>query len=216
MEALPGEFVVADTVRAGPGALPRLLDSGYRGADYDFLSAVTQQTTSGETFIAYTLDTKRARTEVRAQAAQSQLLRQLVINASADRGNDAEIGRTLFRLLVPREMEPFLAGTTDMQVEVDGGTAGIPWELLDSDTPGGGPSRPWAIRRKVIAQAAYRGFSGQRGRCIRGCERACHRRTRLRLEALSARLPGAREEARAVAECLGGRPLSGPGVSRPS
>src|SRR6185369_3538481 len=145
MEAAPGQFVVAETVRAGPGALRRLLDSGYRGADYDFLSAVTQHTGGGETFIAYTLDTKRARNEVRAQAAQSQLLRQLLTNASADRSRDADIGRSLFRLLVPREMEPFLAGTTEMQLEVDGGTAGIPWELLDSDAPGGGPKRPWAI-----------------------------------------------------------------------
>ena len=203
VEAAPGEFVVAETVRAGPGALPRLLDSGYRGADYDFLSAVTQKTGSGETFIAYTLDTKRARTEVRAQAAQSQLLRQLVTSASTDRGDDADIGRSLFRLLVPREMEPFLAGTTDMQLEVDGGTAGIPWELLDSDAPGGGPARPWAIRAKLLRKLRIADFranvadaSADASALVIG-EPACDPK-------LYPRLPGARDEARAVAECLAG------------
>ena len=37
--AAPGEFVVTEPVTSGPGALPRLLDSGYRGADYDLMSA---------------------------------------------------------------------------------------------------------------------------------------------------------------------------------
>jgi tetratricopeptide (TPR) repeat protein len=210
VEAAPGDFVVAETVRAGPGALPRLLDSGYRGADYDFISAVTQETRSGEAFIAYTLDTKRARTEVRAQAAQSQLLRQLVTSASADRSDDTDIGRTLFRLLVPREMEPFLAGTTDMQLEVDGGTAGIPWELLDSDTPGGGHSRPWAIRAKLLRKLRIADFRADvadapadASALVIG-EPACDPK-------LYPRLPGARDEARAVAECLGGAAALGAG-----
>ncbi|TMG79425.1 MAG: hypothetical protein E6H78_20335, partial [Betaproteobacteria bacterium] len=97
----------------------------------------------GADSIAYTLDTKRARSEVRAQQTQPELLRQLVTGASTAQNTDAQIGRTLFKLLVPLEMEPFLGGTTEMQLEVDRGTAGIPWELLDNDTPGGGDSRPW-------------------------------------------------------------------------
>ena len=47
-----------------------------------------------------------------------------------------QIGRTLFQLLVPVEIEPFLGGTTEMQLELDAGTAGIPWELLDTELPG--------------------------------------------------------------------------------
>jgi len=210
MEAAPGQFVVAETVRAGPGALPRLLDSGYRGADYDFLSAVTQNRGDGETFIAYTLDTRRARTEVRAQAAQNQLLRQLVTSAPADRSSDADIGRSLFRLLVPREMEPFLAGTTDMQLEVDGGTAGIPWELLDSDAPGGGPKRPWAIRAKLLRKLRIADFrasvadaSADASALVIG-EPACDPN-------LYPPLPGARDEARAVTDCLRGAAALGAG-----
>ncbi|HEV8095098.1 MAG TPA: CHAT domain-containing protein [Burkholderiales bacterium] len=199
--AAPGEYELAQAVRPGPGALPRLLDSGYRGADYDFISALTEQDKNGESLIQYTLDTKRARSEVRAQQTQSKLLRQLVAEASSDQNTDAQIGRTLCKLLVPLEMEPFLGGTTDMQLEVDGGTAGIPWELLDSDTPGGGDSRPWAIRAKLLRKLRTADFRSQvsdaraeASALIIG-EPACD-------PALYPRLPGARDEAIKVAECL--------------
>ena len=104
-----------------------------------------------DAMIAYTLDTKRARTEVRAQATQGPLLRELVASASNDQNTDRRIGRTLFQLLVPVEMEPFLGGTTEMVIELDSGTAGIPWELLDTDTGAGSRDRPpWAIRAKLL------------------------------------------------------------------
>jgi hypothetical protein len=76
--AMPGNYAVTDTVLPGTGALPRPLDSGYRGADYDFISAVTVPDRQGDAQIAYTLDTKRARTEVRAQQTQGRLVRELV------------------------------------------------------------------------------------------------------------------------------------------
>ena len=54
---------------------------------------------------------------------------------------------------LPLELEPFLAGSNDMQIVLDEGTAGIPWELLDD----GGEDEhaepdwwPWAIRTKLI------------------------------------------------------------------
>ena len=128
----------------------RPLESGYRGADYDLISAISDRDGSGNAVIAYTLDTRRARTEVRAQATQGPLLRRLVATASNDKNTDDQIGRTLFRLLVPVELEMFLGGSTEMVIELDPGTAGIPWELLDTDVPGSGDKRPWAIRSKLI------------------------------------------------------------------
>ncbi len=196
--ASPGAFVVAETVRTGPGALPRLLDSGYRGSDYDFMSALTEEEKDGEASIAYTLDTKRARTEVRAQAAQGRLLRNLVAGASNARGDDRQIGRTLFKLLIPMEMEPFLGGTTDLQLEVDGGTAGIPWELLDSGAPDGGDRRPWAIRAKLLRKLRIADFraqvsdAGADASALVIGEPACD-------PDIYPPLPGARDEARAVA-----------------
>lgn len=153
------DWRIAEHVRSGAGALRRTLDAGYRGADYDLISATSVQThVEGRGFdaaIAYTLDTRRARTEVRAQATQAKLVREMVKRASNDRNQDPQIGRTLYQLLVPVEMDPFLGGTTEARIEVDAGTAGIPWELLHNTQLGDGPdlgedALPWAIRTKLL------------------------------------------------------------------
>ncbi|KNZ31343.1 MAG: hypothetical protein AD742_17380 [Methylibium sp. NZG] len=151
VEASPEHFALTPTVLPGAGALRRPLDSGYRGAAYDFISATTDNDEFGEPKIVYTLDTKRARTEVRAQSAQSRLVTELVRRASNDANRDAEIGRTLFQLLVPVEMEANLGGSSEMLLEVDDGTAAIPWEMLDPPDDGRGtPDAPWAIRSKLL------------------------------------------------------------------
>ena len=200
--AAPGDFVVSESVTYGPGALPRLLDSGYRGADYDLISAVTREGKGGESQIVYTLDTKRARSEVRAQATQSRLLRKLVAGVPQDRPGDASIGRALFKLLIPLEMEPFLGGTTDVQLELDGGTAGIPWEMLESETTGDGSDpRPWAIRTKLLRKLRTADFRAQVADANADAsvliigEPACD-------PEVCPRLPGARDEAEAVAQRL--------------
>jgi tetratricopeptide (TPR) repeat protein len=156
----PADWRIHEHVRSGAGALRRPLDTGYRSADYDLISATSVQTHSeGRGFdsaIAYSLDTRRARTEVRAQATQAKLVREIVKRASSDRNQDPQIGRTLYQLLVPVEMDPFLGGTTEARIEVDGGTAGIPWELLHDTGPGGSGASagaeglPWAIRTKLL------------------------------------------------------------------
>jgi triacylglycerol esterase/lipase EstA (alpha/beta hydrolase family) len=146
--ANPGRFDVAPTVSFGTGPLRRQVDSGYRGTDYDFVRAATQ----GEGTITFALDSKRARTEVRAQVTQARLVRELVSRASTSTNQDPQIGRTLFQLLVPLEVEPFLGGTNRMLLELDDGTAPIPWELLDTpdDRSHGGDQRPWAIRSSLL------------------------------------------------------------------
>ncbi|MEP6608105.1 MAG: CHAT domain-containing protein [Burkholderiaceae bacterium] len=199
--ATPGRFAVADVVRSGTGALRRPLDSSYRGTDYDFITAVTQEGPYDHATIAYTLDTKRARTEVRAQATQGPLLRELVARASNDQNTDRRIGRTLFQLLIPVEMEPFLGGTTEMVIELDSGTAGIPWELLDTDAGGGGNALPWAIRAKLLRKLRTAQFRQQvmdaeadASVLVIG-EPKCD-------PAIYPRLTGARDEANAVAARL--------------
>ena len=200
IEASPDHYVVDDTLQFGPGALRRPLDSGYRGADYDLISAISGIDADGDAMISFTLDTKRARTELRSQRTQSRLLRMLVAQACNDANHDAQIGRTLFQLLVPIELEGFLGGTTEMQIEVDSGTAGIPWELLDA--PGADTERqPWAIRAKLLRKLRTDKFRAQ----VRDAEAdasvlvigepACD-------NTIYPRLPGAREEARAVVERL--------------
>ncbi len=161
--ATPGLLELEGPVQFGTGGLRRTLDSSYRGANYDLISAVRGHEENGQETISYLLDTRRARTEVRAQQAQGTLLRELVASASNDGNRDAQIGRTLFKLLVPVEMEPFLGGTTQMLIELDRSTAAIPWELLDTDDPSfaGGDPRPWSIRSKLLRKLRTENFRAQ-------------------------------------------------------
>ena len=196
-------------IQFGPGALRRTPDSGYRGTSYDFISALQQPGPDAEhPGIAYTLDTRRARAEVHAHRAQATLVRELVSKASNDPASDPEIGRTLFDLLIPIEMEPFLSGSSELVMELDAGTAGIPWELLDTSTEtDAADKRPWAIRSKLVRKMQLEEF-----------------RTSLRPASVGDKvlvigdpqtssplyppLPGARREAIAVAQTLA-RPGSG-------
>ncbi|MEO8524790.1 MAG: CHAT domain-containing protein [Caldimonas sp.] len=162
--AASNQLKVVGPVEAGAGALRRSLDPSYRGAAYDLVSVVTSQRSDGEPTITYNLDTRRARAEVRAQQTQGTLVRELIAKASNDANRDAQIGRTLFDLLVPVEMEPFLGGTSEMVLELDTGTAAIPWELLDtpgSRVAGGGDPRPWAIRCKLLRKLRTNEFRAQ-------------------------------------------------------
>ena len=205
-QAAPGRFLVDPVVAVGTGGLERPVDASYRGADYDFITALTRVAPEGNA-IEYTLDTKRARTEVRAQHAQSELLRHLVALASNDASTDTRIGRTLFQLLVPIEIEPYLAGSSEMQIEVDRGTAGIPWELLDTDadaSPNSVRSRagsePWAVRARLLRKLRVenppeRPDAGTDGSALVIGEPKCD-------PDKYPRLIGARAEARQVADCL--------------
>jgi CHAT domain-containing protein len=148
--ASPERYTVGEPIVEGAGALRRPLVSGYRGADYDFISAETRQDANGNSFVAYALATNRARTEVRAQATQARLLRDLVATASSELNTEQQVGRTLYNLLVPTELEAFLASSGETQIEVDSGTAGIPWELLDDTTAARADRLPWAIRAKLL------------------------------------------------------------------
>ena len=130
--------------------------SGYRGADYDFITAETRQDANGGSSIQYALDTRRARTEVRAQATQARLLRDLVATASSDANTDPQIGKTLYNLLVPLELEAFLASSGETQIEVDKGTAGIPWELLDDSSPTQSQRLPGRFARSCCASSGPR------------------------------------------------------------
>ncbi len=84
-------------------------------------------------------------------------MRELVAKASNDANRDAQIGRTLFDLLVPVEMEPFLGGTSEMVIELDSGTAGLPWELLDTVVVRAHRQRSAAVGdpQQAAAQAAH-------------------------------------------------------------
>jgi len=204
-EAQPGMYTITPTVVPGVGGERRPPDWGYRGTEHDFISALTSRSNGAGTSsseITYTIDSKRARTEIRAQSTQRRLVEQLVAKASNDRGSDIGIGRTLFKLLVPLEMEPIMAGTSAMVIELDQGSAPIPWEMLDTDSGQSNRSdqRPWAIRTKLLRKLQLADFrqqpkdSRQSYPSLIIGEPLC--------DAVWPRLPGARQEARSVFEKL--------------
>jgi hypothetical protein len=145
--AEPGSFDIAPTITSGTGPLRRQPDSGYRGADYDLISTRT----AADNTIEYALDTKRARSEVRAQQTQALLVKGLVARAATSVKSDPQLGRTLFQLLVPQELVPFLGGQDRLVLQLDKGTAPIPWELLETAADANERNRePWAIRTQLL------------------------------------------------------------------
>ncbi|CAN5858868.1 hypothetical protein BH18ACI5_BH18ACI5_19490 [soil metagenome] len=155
--ARPGRYLIADVVKPGTGALQRPADPGYRGAEFDFISVLGARDPDGVPMISYTLDTRRARSEVRAQRAQSRLINELVATASNSQNNDAQIGRTLFGLLIPIELEAYLAGSGEVQIELDPQTAAIPWELLDTKRESDSDP-PWAIKVNLLRKLRIKEF----------------------------------------------------------
>ena len=150
-EANPKAYVIDERITSGVGPLRRQPESGYRGTNYDLISI--SGPTEGQ--ISFELDTRRARSEVRAQHTQPTLVRKLVERAATARSSDPRLGHTLFRLLVPLELKPFLSGTDRAVLRLDARTAPIPWELLDTDPADGsalvtGALRPWSIRTQLL------------------------------------------------------------------
>ena len=159
-EATPDRYKIAEAVKPGTGGLSRPPDLGYRGAEFDFITVEAAKDADGTPLIAYKLDTRRARSEVRGQRAQSRLIGELVAAGSNDKNNDEQIGRTLFNLVIPIEIEAYLAGSGEMQIELDPQTASIPWELLDSERASDG-DLPWAIRVKLLRKLRIAKFREQ-------------------------------------------------------
>ena len=151
----PALYTVEPTIAQGIGALRRPADAGYRGADYDFISALVLKTEGDLEEIVYTVNSKRARSEVRPQPMQVRLIRNLVMTASNNTNTDTQIGRTLFNLLVPVDLEPFLGSSTETVLELDEGTAAIPWEVLESPTSANQP-QAMVHPHEAAAQAADR------------------------------------------------------------
>jgi tetratricopeptide (TPR) repeat protein len=192
-------YAIAPAIELGMGALRRTADPGYRGASYDFISALIAGT-EVDREIVYTVNTKRARSDVRPKPVQVPLIRNLVLTASNAVTGDAQIGRTLFNLLVPVDLEPFLGSSVETVLEVDEGTSGIPWELLVPPTDGA-DKRPWSIRTKLlrklrtVSQSFAINDATARDSILVIGDPACDRKT-------YPTLAGARREAVEVAACL--------------
>ena len=143
-----GSFSIEPSIRFGTGPLRRPLDSGYRGSEYDFVRVT--RSTGG--LLEFALDSRRARTEVRAQSTQANLVDDLIAVAANDTSHDEQLGRTLFQLLVPPSVEPYLRSTSGILLEVDRGAAAVPWELLDTphDDQAKDDDEAWVLRTGLL------------------------------------------------------------------
>jgi tetratricopeptide (TPR) repeat protein len=207
-------FDLSPQVEPGLGALPRPRRSSYRGAGYDFIS-VQQRSEGVGNVIEFTLDTQRARTEVRGVSTQVRLINELVRVGADDRNHDKQIGRSLFNLLVPVEVEPFLSGSSAVLLQLDKASAAYPWELMDTQSrPSKQPNSPesqsadatpWAVRTRVLRKLRTADFrinprDSKRGDGILVIgEPQCDPKK-------YPSLPGAADEAQAVADVLMAKP----------
>jgi pimeloyl-ACP methyl ester carboxylesterase/tetratricopeptide (TPR) repeat protein len=224
-EVTRGDWIVDDVVTPGDGALRRPPDAGYRGADYDLISVRTSESDKTGARLEYALDTRRARTEMRAQSTQATLVRKLVQRASNDDNTDVQLSKTLYQLLIPRELDAYFSGSTQMRIELDDSTSGLPWEFLDpGDTvrkAEDGKRRkaedPWAIRTRLIRKLRMADFredvrdaTQSSGILIIGEPKTPDPDLKADppFEGY-ARLPGAANEARAVSNILQGKSPSG-------
>ena len=76
-------------------------------------------------------------------------MRNLVTTASNITNTDAQIGRTLFNLLIPVDLEPFMGSSAETVLELDESTAAIPWEALEPPASTNSQA-PWSIRTKLL------------------------------------------------------------------
>jgi tetratricopeptide (TPR) repeat protein len=207
------DFVVEDAITRGRGGLPRPIDAGYRGADYDFIS-VQRRGEGDDAPIEFTLDTRRARDEVRGVPVQPQLVDELVQAGANAANNDRQIGRTLFQLLVPLEIEPFLSGSSSVLLQLDRRSARYPWELLDTprnDRHGEGDARPWAVRTRLVRKLRTPDYRERPRDANSDADILIIGEPLCDAEKYPP-LPGAAAEARVVAEALGVRPLLNEGA----
>jgi len=200
-------LVVDAQIETGIGGKVRPPDAGYRGAEYDFIS-VRQQWPHENAPIEFVLDTRRARSEVRGVAAQSKLVDEMVRTGATSTSRDLQIGKSLFQLLVPLEIEPFLSGSASLLVQLDAKTAAYPWELLDTrhDENERDDERPWAVRTSLLRKLRTETFREQPHDAGQSADILVIGEPQCPADRYPA-LPGARAEASAVAEVLGVKPI---------
>jgi tetratricopeptide (TPR) repeat protein len=202
------DLVLEPDIKRGLGGLPRPNNVGYRGADYDFVS-VQQPRPETDPMVEFTLDTRRARSEVRGVSTQSKLVDALVRATATNVSSDPPTRRSLFKLLVPLEIEAFLTGSSSLLMQLDRNTAAYPWELLDTQSPefdGRSDSKPWAVRTRLLRKLRTDRYREQPQDASREAAVLVIGEPQCPPDKYPP-LPGAAAEARAVAEVLGTTPV---------
>lgn len=196
-------FTLEREIDEGSGPLDRPLSANYRPVRYDFVSALCRA--GQEDTLEFVIDTQRARSELSAHSTELKSVRALVEGAIQDRKQLSARSQALFRSLVPQALESFLVTSPAVLLELDEGSASLPWEILDptlSDPAHVNHKRlPWSIQCKLLrrlrtAKFKEKPMTGHEGAALVIGAPIC--------PASYADLPGARAEANAVLALFAG------------
>jgi CHAT domain-containing protein len=148
--------------------------------------------------------TERSTIPERVVGMNPRLVEQLIARLTAPTSEDAaDLPRLLTRFVVPVDFQRHVSDQAALVLEVDRDTARLPWEFLTDDAfDSGQVGEPLAVRTPVARQlrTTYAGIAGEDGEA---------RELRALVigdpgdPQLGQGLPGAREEAKEVAEVLG-------------
>ncbi len=149
--------------------------------------------------LRFIFPTDRARAEETLATGQLALAQSFVQIASQSTGQNSEASKTLFEMLLPLRLRELSAQQGNMVVMVDAKTAPYPWELLENRWATG--ERPPAVAAGFVRQFRTTEF---RQRPVHGMNTTALVIGNPDLAGSPdfADLPGAREEARQVAEQL--------------
>ena len=203
---------MTETVRAGPGALPRPLDSGYRGADYDFISARDAAGEERRSARSPTRSTPSARAPRCARRpTQSRLLRSW---SPARRTTAATTRRSAARCSscwCRREWSRFSAARPRCRSSSTAAPRAFRGSCSTATRPEAADRGPGRSARSCCASCAPPIFAANVADASADASVARHRRAGLRPEALSAAARRARRSAGGRAECLDGTAALGAG-----
>lgn len=149
--------------------------------------------------LRFVFPTDRARAEETLATGQLALADRFVQMASRDTGHNGEAAKTLFEMLLPLRLRELAPQQGNMVIMVDRHSARYPWELLENRWSGG--ERPPAVAAGCIRQFRTIDY---RPRPVHGLAHTALVVGNPDLGGTAAfcDLPGAREEARQVAEQL--------------
>ena len=142
--------------------------------------------------------TQRARAEARVVATQRELVDQLVRNTIQSTRHDSRLTQTLFELLLPNELKEQAPDRRSIVIVLDEASARYPWELLENRYDEG---KPLALNRGLLRQLETKVFREVSLRSL-GDAALVVGDPILPEDGPLKRLPGARDEASAVASTL--------------
>ncbi|MBL8488552.1 MAG: CHAT domain-containing protein [Rhodocyclaceae bacterium] len=102
--------------------------------------------------LKYVFLSERARAEMVWQRRQPGLIEALIAAQRGSTAHDAELGHTLFQLMVPLDFKSAAREQPRLLLVLDGYTANLPWELLHAD------GEPLVMRTPMVRQLATARF----------------------------------------------------------